>query len=145
LGPAARRVEEQLLTQRRKASKKKTFMAKARVDFETVRKIGVALPGVEDSTAYGSPALKVGGKLLACIAINKSAEPGSLMVRVDFASRAELLAESPEVYYVTDHYENYPSVLVRLSRVHPDALRDLLGMAWQFVAAKKDTGKKRSR
>jgi hypothetical protein len=119
-------------------------MAKTRVDFDTVRKLGLALPDVEDSTAYGSPALKVGGKLLACIAINKSAEPGSLMVRVDFASRAELLAESPEVYYVTDHYENYPSVLVRLARIHPDALKDLLGMAWRSVTSKKDTAKKRT-
>jgi hypothetical protein len=114
-------------------------MAKTRVDFETVRKIAVGLPGVEESTAYGSPALKVDGKLLACIPINKSVEPGSLMVRVDFASRAELLAESPDVYYVTDHYENYPSVLVRLARIHPDALRDLLGMAWRFVTTKKRT------
>jgi hypothetical protein len=112
-------------------------MAKARVDFDTVRKIGLALPGVADSTAYGSPALKVNGKLLACIPINKSAEPGTLMVRVDLARRAELLAESPDVYYVTDHYANYPSVLVRLARIHPDALRDLLGMAWRFVSAKK--------
>ena len=112
-------------------------MAKARVDFDTVRKIGLGMPDVEETTTYGSPALKVGGRLLACIPINKSAEPGSLMVRVDFARRAELLAESPDVYYLTDHYENYPSVLVRLARIHPDALRDLLGMAWKFVTAKK--------
>jgi hypothetical protein len=112
-------------------------MAKARVDFDIVRKIGLALPGVADSTAYGLPALKVSGKLLACIPTNKSAEPESLMVRVDFASRAELLAESPDVYYLTDYYEGYTAVLVRLARIHPDALRDLLGMAWQFVTAKK--------
>jgi hypothetical protein len=31
---------------------------------------------------------------------------------------------------------NYPAVLVRLSRIHPDALRDLLGAAWRFVTAK---------
>ena len=114
-------------------------MARNKVDFDTVRQIALALPHVEDSTAYGSPALKVGGKLLACIPANKSAEPGSLMVRVDFASRAELLAESPDIYYVTDHYVNYPSVLVRLSRIHPDALRDLLDMARKFVTAKKRT------
>jgi hypothetical protein len=114
-------------------------VARNKVDFDTVRQIALALPHVEDSTAYGSPALKVGGKLLACIPANKSAEPGSLMVRVDFARRAELLAESPDIYYVTDHYENYPSVLVRLSRIHPDALRDLLDMARKFVTAKKRT------
>lgn len=54
--------------------------------FDTVRKIGLALPGVEDGTAYGSPALKIRGKLLACVPIHRSAEPGSLAVRVDFAT-----------------------------------------------------------
>jgi len=108
-------------------------MPKKPVDFDTVRKIGLALPGVEESAAYGSPALKVNGKLLACKAINRSAEPGSLMVRVDFDDRAELLAADPDVYYVTDHYVPYNAVLVRLSRVRPDVLRDLLGMAHKFV------------
>jgi len=52
-------------------------------------------------------------------------------------TRAELLAADPDVYYVTDHYLNYTSVLVRLSRVTPDVLRDLLGMAHKFVTAKR--------
>ena len=51
------------------------------------------------------------------------------------------MAASPDVYYLTDHYVNYPVVLVRLSRIHPDALRDLLGMAWRFVTAKTLHGK----
>ena len=113
-------------------------MPKSAITFDTVRKIGLALPGVEDSTAYGSPALKVRGKLLACVPANRSAEPGSLAVRVDFADRAELLAAAPDVYYVTDHYLNYNAVLVRLSLVTPDILRDLLGMAHNFVT-KHDT------
>src|SRR5438132_10846854 len=108
-------------------------MLKNGTNFDTVRKIGLALPGVEENTAYGSPALKVHGKLLACIAINRSAEPGSLMVRVDFDDRAEMLAADPDVYYVTDHYVPYNAVLVRLSRVNPDVLRDLIGMAYKFV------------
>src|SRR6185295_16662960 len=106
------------------------------VDFDTVRKIGLTLPDVEASTSYGVSSLKVRGKLLACPAINKSAEPGSLAVRVSFLERDELIEGDPNVYYVTDHYVNYPSVLVRLSRIKPDALRDLLGTAWRFVTAK---------
>jgi len=110
-------------------------MATSTIDFGTVRKIGLALPGVEESTAYGLPALKVRGKLLACVPKNRSAEAGSLMVRVGFDDRAELLAAAPEVYYVTDHYLDYSAVLVRLSRVTPEVLRDLLGMAYKFVTA----------
>ena len=112
-------------------------MQTRKIDFDTVRKIALELPEVEDASAYGSPAIKVRGKLLTCIATNKSAEPGSLGVRIDFDQRAELVATAPDVYYFTDHYANYPMVLVRLARIHPDALRDLLGAAWRFVTAKK--------
>jgi hypothetical protein len=110
-------------------------MPRSTINFDTVRKIGLTLPGVEASTAWGAPALKVGGKLLACVPTHRSAEPDSLMVRIGFEDRAELLAAAPDVYYVTDHYVGYTAVLVRLSRVAPDVLRDLLGMAHEFVAA----------
>ena len=103
------------------------------INFDTVQKIGLALPGVEESTAYGKPALKIDGKLLACIPSHWSAEPASLVVRVDFGDRAEMLSAAPDVYYVTEHYVGYNAVLVRLSRVNPDVLRDLLGMAHKFV------------
>jgi hypothetical protein len=114
-----------------KTSKKHT----STISFEAVRKIGLTLPGVEESTAYGAPALKVRGKMLACVPTHRSAEPGSLAVRVGFDDRAELLAADPDVYYVTDHYLNYSAVLVRMSHVTHDVLRDLLGMAHKFVTA----------
>jgi hypothetical protein len=68
---------------------------------------------------------------------HRSAEPGSLVVRIDFDNLAELLAAAPDVYYVTDHYLNYSTVLVRLSRVTPDVLRDLLGVAHKFVTGRR--------
>ncbi len=110
-------------------------MPRSKLDFDKVRKVGLALPGVEESTAYGSPALKIRGKLLACVPTHRSAEPGSLVVRVGFDDRAELLAAAPDVYYVTHHYLDYSAVLVRMSRVTPDVLRDLLGMAHKFVTS----------
>ncbi|HXN65025.1 MAG TPA: MmcQ/YjbR family DNA-binding protein [Candidatus Acidoferrales bacterium] len=108
-------------------------MPKGTVNFEMVRKIGLSFPGVEESTAYGSPALKIRRKLLACVPAHRSAEPGSLAVRVDFDDRAELLAAAPDLYYLTDHYVGYNAVLVRLARIDADVLRDLLGMAYKFV------------
>jgi hypothetical protein len=107
---------------------------KGKIGFGAVRDLARALPRVEEGTAYGSPALKVGGKMFACIAINRSAEPNTLAVRVAFRDRDEMIAADPDTFYVTDHYVNYPCVLVRLSRIHPDALRDLLRMGWEFVA-----------
>ncbi|HEY2382457.1 MAG TPA: MmcQ/YjbR family DNA-binding protein [Terriglobia bacterium] len=109
-------------------------MPKRTVNFDTVRDIGLTLPGVEESTAYGSRALKVHGKLMAGMAVNRSAEPNSLVVRVDNDDRDELLAAAPDIYYLTDHYELYNAVLVRLSRVTPAVLRDLLGMAHKFIS-----------
>jgi len=108
-------------------------MAKRKADFDIVRKIGRAFPGVEESTCFGQPALKINGRMFTCVASHRSAEPGSLVVLVDFPRRQELLAEAPDVYYVTDHYVEYPSVLVRLEKIQPDALRGLLAGALQFV------------
>jgi hypothetical protein len=108
------------------------------VTFDTVRKIGLALPEVEEGTMYGLPALKLHGRLVACLAINKSAEPGSLAVRTGFDERAALLSEEPETYYVTDHYVNHPVVLVRLSQIRIDQLRDLLSSALRFITAQEN-------
>lgn len=78
-------------------------MPRNKIDFDTAQRIALGLSDVEESTTYGSPALKVRGKLLACIAIHKSAEPDSLAVRIGFDHRAELMAAAPDIYYGTWH------------------------------------------
>jgi hypothetical protein len=111
--------------------------------FNDVRQIGLGLPGVEEGTMYGSPALKLGARLVACIASHRSAEPESLVVRTNFDERAAMLAEDPETYYLTSHYVNHPVVLVRLRLIGMDQLRDLLGSARRCVLA--DESRKASR
>lgn len=91
------------------------------------------MSGVEYGSTHGAPALKVHGKLLAWMPVKRDVEPGTLALRTEFDDRAELLAANPDVYYLTDHYVDYNAVLVRLSRVNSDELRDLLGMAYKFV------------
>jgi hypothetical protein len=110
--------------------------------FDAVREIGLKLPNTEEGTAWGTPVLRVNGTILTGIPIHKSAEPNSLMFRVDFADRDLLIAEQPDVYYTAAHYENYPCVLVRLPRINRDALEDLLRMAYRYVSSQP---KKRSR
>jgi hypothetical protein len=117
-------------------------MARSKVNFDTVRSIALSLPGVEESTTYGSPCFKARGKLLTCIAIHRSAEPDTLAVRVDSGSRAEMIADDPDVYYLTDHYVNYPFVLVRMNRIQAGELRDLLGTAWRLAATKPPARKR---
>ena len=115
--------------------------------FDRVRKLGRRMPEVEEGTTYGSPALMVRGKMFACIAINKAAEPNTLAVRIDFDQRDALIAEEPRIYYLVDHYVSHPCVLARLSRIGDDALRDLLLMGRQFMLAAKPkrTSRPRSR
>jgi len=110
-------------------------MTRRQTSFDDVRAIGRDLPGVEESTMYGAPALKVRGKLLACMASHKSAEPGSLVVLVGFEERDALIADDPRTYYIKPHYLDYPSVLVRLAIIDREALRDLLRGAWRAVTA----------
>ena len=96
-------------------------------------KIGAALPDVERTTSWGAPTLKVRGRMMACKAINKQAEPNTLVVCLPIPQREELIAADPATYYVKPHYEEYPCVLVRLSQIHTDALRDLLRMGWEYA------------
>ena len=103
------------------------------LNFDTVRKLGLALPDVVDGTAYGAPALKLGGKLLACMPTNKSAEANSLAVRIDLEHRAELLRQHPDIYYITDHYAPHPTVLVRLSKITRTDLTEILRDACRFI------------
>lgn len=108
-------------------------MRRSPVTFATVTQLGRALPDAEVATSWGAPALKVHGRMFACGATHKSAEPNTLVVRMDFDQRDELIAADPETYYLKEHYVNYACVLVRLDRVHRDALRDLLWTGWRFV------------
>jgi len=62
---------------------------------------------------------------------------GSLGLSIAIEDRDELIAAAPDVYYVTEHYVGYPCVLVRMSRINEDVLRDLLGMAYKFATRKK--------
>jgi hypothetical protein len=106
------------------------------VTFKAVEAIGRALTDVDVTTTWGQPALKVRGKMFVCIASHKSAEPNTLVVMMDFTERDALVEDDPATYYLKEHYLNYPCVLVRLSRVKTDALRDLVAGAHRFVSDK---------
>jgi hypothetical protein len=115
------------------------------LNFDTVREIGLLLANVVDGTAYGAPALKVRGNLLACVPANKSAEANSMLVRIDLGRRAQLLRQHPEIYYITDHYAPHPTILVRLSKITRTELKKLLSEAWNFAFAKPSKPARSSR
>jgi hypothetical protein len=109
----------------------------AATTFDDVRKIALALPGVTDGTSYGTPALKVGGKLMARV----HQDMDCLVLRTDFMGREILLQSAPDAFFVTDHYRDYPWILVRFAAVEKRALPDLIERAWRLVASKTLTKK----
>jgi hypothetical protein len=111
------------------------------VTFDTVRKIALSLDHVEEGTSYGTPAFKVRGALF----VRLREDNDTLVLRTDFDQRDELIAADPEMYFITDHYLNYPWVLVRMSQIHADALRDLVRMAYRLAAADKRKQRNSSR
>jgi len=110
------------------------------VTFDDVRKIALAWPEVEDGTSYGTPALKVRKKLLA-----RLKEDGDSMVMpgVPQDERDMLVERAPQVFYFTDHYRDYPMVLIRLSKAKRTDIAPLLRRHWRTLAWKaalKQTG-----
>jgi hypothetical protein len=103
------------------------------VTFETVRAIARELPGADEGTAYGTPAFRVGGKLF----VRLHEDGVSLVIRIDHDERAMRMRADPSTFYITDHYLNYPWMLVHLDRVDRDDLRDLLEGAWRLRAPKR--------
>ena len=101
--------------------------------WDAVRQLALELPGVEDGTSYGTPALKVAGKLL----VRLKEDHQTIAIRVELAAREVLMGTRPDTYYVTDHYRCYPWMLVRLASADPGDLRDLIHEAWRRNAPKR--------
>lgn len=100
-------------------------------DDHDVRRLALALPAVEERTSYGTPAFAVGRKVFARL----HDRPGVLVLwRADMGEREALLERDPSVYFTTDHYDGYPMVLVRLERIAPAELAEVLQEAWEARA-----------
>lgn len=103
------------------------------VTFDTVRRLATALPEVEEGTQYGTPAFLVRKK-----SFTRLKEDGeTLVVLVNLFERQYLMDAFPDVFFVTDHYRDYPAMLVRLSAVTEDQLRERLEAAWRQKAPKR--------
>lgn len=102
-------------------------------EFTRIEKLaaGRGLPGMERSTSYGTPALKVGDT-----AFVRLSEPGTLVLQCPEEQKALLLDLSPDIYFETDHYVGYPTVLVRLAAIDDEELSLRLEDAWRFKAPK---------
>ena len=103
------------------------------VTFAAVCRIASRFPGIEERLSWGTPGLKVKGRFLA-----RLKEDGeSLVLRMGLLERERLMASAPHVFYITDHYVNYPAVLIRLRKVSRDVLARVLEDSWRQVAPER--------
>src|SRR5580704_8742124 len=95
--------------------------------FDDIRKIALVWPEVDDGTSYGTPALKVRKKMLVRL---KEDGESLVMPGVPPDERDMLVASQPAVFYFTDHYRDYPMVLIRLSKAKRGTVEVLLRRQW---------------
>ena len=100
--------------------------------FETARAIALALPEVTEGLSHGTPAFHVRKAFFS-----RLREEDVLVVKCDLGYVDALIGMEPDIYFSTPHYAGYPYVLVRLSRIEEDALRDLLADGWRLSAPKR--------
>jgi hypothetical protein len=100
------------------------------ISWATVRKLALALPDTEESTSYGTPAIKVKGKLF----VRLREERDEIVVRIEPSDRAMRIQADSGAFFVTDHYVHFPYMLIRLPTVKRDDLEELLQDAWRLVA-----------
>jgi hypothetical protein len=117
-----------------RATQGERITAELRHAYRRYLQLALRLPGAEESTSYGTPSVKIAGKLLSRW---RSEAEGALAIRCDFLDRQILLQADPQVFFITDHYRDYPMVLVRLDRIGSKALADVVERAWRLVASRR--------
>jgi len=104
--------------------------ARPGITLETIRKIALALPEVEERSSYGTPGFFVRKKLFA----RWHQDGDKLVVRVEDIAREAWFRIDPDTYFITDHYRGYPYMLVRHANLTVPALRKVLAEAWEQAA-----------
>jgi hypothetical protein len=127
----SREVARVAMTERQSKTQPRSRKPKP-LNYETVRRLALALPEVEEGVSKDTPVFRVRGKLMAHLQRDES-----LLIRIDYLKRDILLHAEPETFYVTDFYRCYPMIFVRLSTVDSKVLRDLLEQSWRVTAPKR--------
>jgi hypothetical protein len=117
----------------RRAINSRMRKASGATDIATLRKIALSFPGVEEGTSYGTMAWRVRKSFIARV----KEDGQSIAIRMEFGEREILMEGEPETFFITEHYRNYPMVLIRLGKVHPDELKRIFANAWRQHAGKR--------
>ena len=101
--------------------------------WNAVRRLAAAFPKAVEGTSYGTPAFRIGKKYW--FRLKEDGE--SIAIRISFDEREILMQAKPKTFYITDHYRDYPAVLIRLAAIKDGEMKDFLQRSYDFTAAKK--------
>ncbi|MCR9279443.1 MAG: hypothetical protein NXH85_15915 [Pseudomonadaceae bacterium] len=102
--------------------------------FQRIEELAGRFPGLESSTSYGTPALKVTKKLV--LRMHQS-EDAIVLILGSVSEQKQHIEDDPMSFYITDHYLDYPAVLIRPT-VSEVTFLELLERSWRRVARKQD-------
>ena len=100
------------------------------------------LPDVVEGRSYGMPSFLLNGRFLARF------RDGDKVLVIQLATIGErdvLMELDPRAFFFTEHYRNYPAVLVRLAEVPPALLSDVLRESWSHVVELPATRPRKAR
>jgi hypothetical protein len=116
--------------------------------WDDVRRLVAELPETAEGTSHGTMAWKVKGKLMVWerplraadhAALGDAAPDGEILGAAvgDEGVKHALIADGPDVYFTTPHFNGYAAVLVRLDAIRGDDLKELITEAWLAKAPKR--------
>jgi len=94
--------------------------------WDSVMAFALALPGCEESTSYGKPAVRVRGKAF----VYPGRERGSFAVASPLEEKEFLMETDPDTFWETDHYRGWPAVLVRFDSSDRERIEMVVRRAW---------------
>jgi hypothetical protein len=117
-------------------------------DWEDVRRIALSLPETSEQSSRGLASWRVRDKAFVwerplrpadLRALGDEAPTGAILgARVEhLVAKEALLADDPDVFFTTPHFDGYPAVLVRLDEVTVEDLEEVIVEAWLARAPKR--------
>jgi hypothetical protein len=102
-------------------------------------KIALAIPGTKEVLWFNKPAVFLHDQFLTKVHDKEEA----MTLRVSSMEMRDVMLEAePALFYITDHYKNFPFILARLSALTPKSLKDMLvGRAAQLAETAQKAAK----
>ncbi len=96
------------------------------------RRFLLALPDVAAGRSYGMPSFLLCGRFFARF---RDDDTVLVLQLGTIAERDILMQLDPHAFFFTEHYRNYPAVLIRLADVPRALFREVVREAWHQLSA----------